>query len=55
MVTSVVPPGLKDPKTLVKEGDAILGELCGWGVRVAIGELTSLRLDQDWHLNIFIR
>lgn len=38
VVTNVVPLGIKDPKAVVKEGEAILGELSGWGVRVAVGK-----------------
>lgn len=43
VVTAIVPIGLKDPQTVVKEGEAILGELYGWGVRVAIGKTPSTR------------
>ena len=41
VVMNIIPLGLKDPKAVVKEGDAILGELSGWGVRVAVGKPLS--------------
>lgn len=46
VVTNVVPLGIKDPKAVVKEGEAILGELSGWGVRVAVGK-PGLNPDPD--------
>ncbi|KAF8589825.1 pH-response regulator [Ramaria rubella] len=42
----VIPFGLKDPKTVVKEDETILGELVGWGVRVAVDIYRERR--NDW-------
>jgi programmed cell death 6-interacting protein len=47
VVLSTVPLGLKDPQIVIKEGEAILGELCGWGVRVAIGKLQPSTISQS--------
>lgn len=36
LVQSVVPPGLKDPKSVLGDEPVIFGDLVGWGARVAV-------------------
>ncbi|KAG2147589.1 BRO1-like domain-containing protein [Suillus clintonianus] len=36
MVQSIIPPGLRDPKTAIGNDNIIFGEMLGWGAREAI-------------------
>lgn len=40
MVQSIVPPGLRDPKSVIGDDGIIFGEMLGWGAREAISGLT---------------
>ncbi|KIJ50961.1 hypothetical protein M422DRAFT_158756 [Sphaerobolus stellatus SS14] len=46
VVFSNIPAGIQDPKSLIGENAAILGELSGWGVRVAVDIYKERR--KDW-------
>ncbi|KAG2036905.1 BRO1-like domain-containing protein [Suillus americanus] len=36
MVQSIIPPGLRDPKSVISDNSIIFGEMLGWGAREAI-------------------
>ncbi|KAF8526304.1 BRO1-domain-containing protein [Hysterangium stoloniferum] len=60
VVFCIIPPGLQDPKGVTGEGNVILGELSGWGVRVAVDVYQQRKkdwvqleiMDRAKHLNV---
>lgn len=38
MVQSIIPPGLRDPRSVIGDDSIIFGEMLGWGAREAISE-----------------